>query len=116
VRVRFLAEANFNQKIVRVSCEESPRLISNCLRPVIPEKTPDPRVLDVAESLGRVLVSHDVRTMTGWFRQCVEERRCAGLILVPENLPIGGAIDSLLLIWHATEAEEWINQMLRLPL
>jgi len=77
---------------------------------------PDPQVLDLAESLGRVLVTHDVTTMPGWFQQCVEKRRCAGLILVPDKLPIRDAIEDLLLIWRLTEAEEWINHMQRLPL
>ncbi|SPF55115.1 conserved hypothetical protein [Candidatus Sulfopaludibacter sp. SbA4] len=83
---------------------------------MIPEKMPDPQVLDLAESLGRVLVTHDVTTMPGWFQQCVEKRRCAGLILVPDKLPIRDAIEDLLLIWRLTEAEEWINHMQRLPL
>jgi hypothetical protein len=30
---------------------------------VIPEKTPDPQVLDLAESLGHIVVTHDVSTM-----------------------------------------------------
>jgi hypothetical protein len=54
--------------------------------------------------------------MPVWFQQCVERRRCAGLILVPERLPIRDAIEELLLIWHASEAEEWVNVMLLVPL
>ncbi len=83
---------------------------------MIPEKTPDPQVLDLAASLGRVLVTHDVSTMPGWFQQSVGERPCAGLILVPDKLPIRDVIEDLLLIWHLTEAQEWINHMQRLPL
>ena len=54
--------------------------------------------------------------MPGWFHECVQERHCAGLILVPAKLPIRDAIEDLLLIWHITEAEEWVNYMQRLPL
>lgn len=54
--------------------------------------------------------------MPVWFQQCVEQRPCAGLIPVPEKLPIRDAIEELLLIWHTTEAEEWVNLMLRIPL
>ena len=32
------------------------------------------------------------------------------------KMAIGAAIEDLLLIWRASEAEEWINQMRRLPL
>ena len=116
MKVRFLADANFNQKIVRGILIREPAIDFERPEAAIPEKTPDPRVLDLAESLGRVLVTHDVNTMPGWFRECVEERSCAGLILVPGKLPIRDAIEDLLLIWHVTEAEEWVNNMQRLPL
>jgi hypothetical protein len=116
LRVHFLADANFNQKIVRGLLIREPAIDFERPETVIPEKTPDPQVLALAESLGRVLVTHDVSTMPGWFRQFVEERRCAGLILVPDKLPIRDVIEDLLLIWHLTEAGEWVNHMQRLPL
>jgi hypothetical protein len=116
LKVRFLADANFNQKIVRGLLIREPAIDFERPETAIPEKTPDPQVLDLAESLGRVLVTHDVSTMPEWFQQCVLKRRCAGLILVPDKLPIRDAIEDLLLIWHLTEAEEWVNHMQRLPL
>ncbi len=88
MKVRFLADANFNQKIVRGLLIRQPAIDFQLPEAVIPEKTPDAEVLDLAESLGRVLVTHDVRTMPRWFRQCVQEHRSAGLILVPEKMSI----------------------------
>jgi hypothetical protein len=38
--------------------------------------------------------------MPHWFDQRVEERNSAGLILVPDKVPIRDAIEDLLLIWH----------------
>ncbi len=116
MKVRFLADVNFNQKIVRGLLIRESAVDFERPESIIPAKTPDPQVLDLAESLGRVLVTHDVTTMPEWFRQCVEKRRCAGLILVPDKLPIRDVIEDLLLIWHVTEAENWVNQILRLPL
>jgi hypothetical protein len=75
----------------------------------------DPDVRDLAHSSGCILVLHDVTTMPRWFDQCVAERNCAGLILVPDKVP-RDAIEDLLLIWHLTEAEEWVNRMEWLPL
>ena len=83
---------------------------------MIPERMKDPDILDLAHLAGRVVVSHDVRTMPRWFDQCVEQRRCAGLILVPDKLPIRDVIEDLLLIWHLTESDEWVNRMEWLPL
>jgi hypothetical protein len=38
------------------------------------------------------------------------------VLIVPQHLSVVAAVDDLLLIWHATEAEEWINQIRSLPL
>jgi hypothetical protein len=38
------------------------------------------------------------------------------LILVPEKVPIRDAIEDLRLIWHLTEAEQWMNRLEWLPL
>ena len=63
-----------------------------------------------------MIVTHDVRTMPGHFANFVVEQTCPGLILVPKRMPIGAAIEELHMIWLASEAEEWIDQMRRLPL
>jgi hypothetical protein len=84
LKVRFLADANFNQKIVTGLLIRESAIDFVLPQGLIPDKMPDPQVLDLAEFLGRVLISHDVTTMPHWFDQCVEERRCAGLILVPD--------------------------------
>ena len=83
---------------------------------MIPERMKDPDILDLAHSSGRIVVSHDVTTVPHWFDQCVEERISAGLILVPEMVPIRDVIEDLQLIWHFTEAEEWVNRLAWLPL
>jgi hypothetical protein len=116
VKIRFLADANFNQKIVAGLLRREPAVDFALPEAMIPERMKDPDILDLAHSAGRVVVSHDVRTMPRWFDQCVEQRNCAGLILVPDKVPIRDAIEELLLIWHATEADEWVNRMDWLPL
>jgi hypothetical protein len=54
--------------------------------------------------------------MPDHFCYFVANQRCSGMILVPKKMPIGAVIEDLLLIWQVSEAEEWINQMRRLPL
>jgi hypothetical protein len=36
--------------------------------------------------------------------------------LIPQKLPLSTAIEQLSLIWLASEAEEWVNQIRFLPL
>ena len=116
MKVRFLADANFNQKIVAGLLLREPGIDFALPQSMIPERMKDPDVLDLAHLSGRIVVSHDVTTMPHWFGQCIEERGCAGLILVPEKVPIRDTIEDLLMIWHATEAEEWKNRIEWLPL
>jgi hypothetical protein len=116
VKIRFLADANFNQKIVTGLLLREPALDFALPQEMIPERMKDPDILELAYLSGRIVVSHDVTTMPRWFDQHVAERSCAGLILVPERVPIRDVIDDLLLIWHLTEAEEWIDRLDWLPL
>ena len=116
MRVRFLADANFNQRVVASLLLREPQIDFGLPQDLIPEGTKDPAVLELGATLGRVIVTHDVRTMPTHFQEFVNEHACAGLILVPARLAIRDATEDLLLIWQASEAEEWMNQIRRLPL
>jgi hypothetical protein len=61
-------------------------------------------------------VSHDLRTLPDHFRHFVEQQASPGVILIPQKLPLSTAIEQLLIIWLASEAEEWVNQIRFLPL
>lgn len=76
----------------------------------------DPEVLALAASLGRILVTHDVRTMPKHFARFIDSRTCPGPLLVPKKVPIGRAIEDLLLIWQLSDPDEWVNRIRRLPL
>ena len=39
-----------------------------------------------------------------------------GVVLLREAIPIATAIEELLLIWGASEAEEWMGRLLWIPL
>lgn len=116
MKVRFLADANFNQKTAAGLLLRESAIDFALPKSIIPERMKDADILDLAHSANRIVVSHDVRTMPRWFDQCVQNRRCAGLILVPEKLPMRDVIEDLLLIWHLAEADEWVNRLAWLPL
>ena len=81
------------------------------------EGVPDAEVLALATEQHRILVSHDFQTMPRHFSDFLQTRGYSpGVILVPQSLPIGEAIEELLLIWGASDAEEWENRILRIPL
>jgi hypothetical protein len=64
----------------------------------------------------RVLITYDRNTMTKHFRDRLGARRpSAGVfILLQEESAIGAIIESLLLVWAASQAEDWRNQILYL--
>ena len=76
---------------------------------------PDPEVLAFAADEGRILVSHDFQTMPKYFRQFTQVRRSPGVLLVGQDLPVGEAIETLLLIWEASEADDWVNRLCLAP-
>jgi hypothetical protein len=116
LRVRFLADANLDQDIVAGVLRREPEIDFELPQGIIPPGMKDPEVLAVASSLGRILVTHDVRTMPRHFGEFIASRDCPGLILIPGSLPIGKAIEDILLIWQVAEAQEWTNIFRRLPL
>lgn len=76
----------------------------------------DPEVIGAAADSGRILVSHDRKTIPGHFARFRETRSSPGIIIVSQSLDIRAAIEDLLLIWAATDAEEWSNHIGFVPL
>ena len=58
----------------------------------------DPEVLRIAANEGRILVSHDLRTMPGHFGEFIAGTASPGLILIPQKLKSAVAIEQLLMI------------------
>jgi len=116
MKVRFQADADFNQDIVRAVRRRAPAIDFQTAPEAGLAGLEDNVVLERAAQEDRVLVSHDRRTMPHHFAAFVAVRTSAGVVLVPKNLPIRQAVEDLLLIWEASEAEEWMNQIDSLPL
>jgi Domain of unknown function (DUF5615) len=77
----------------------------------------DPEVLHRCTEHGRILVSHDENSMPGHFRDFLAAgHRSPGVLIVPQDAAIGAAIESILLVWIASESEEWRNRLVWLPL
>lgn len=77
----------------------------------------DPAILQWAADEGRVLVSHDRRTIPGFASDRVKAGlRMPGVILPRASMPVAAIIEDLSLIVTATEAADWENQIGYLPL
>lgn len=77
----------------------------------------DPTILQWAADQGRVLISHDIRTMPDFAHQRVAAGALMpGVLVVPSTMPIGAAISELSAIAAASEPDEWANRVVYLPL
>ena len=77
----------------------------------------DPKLLDRSTALGRVLVSNDSDFFEIAKERWATGRTFAGIIRLKQDLmTIGEAIEELHLIAVATEAEEWVDRLMFLPM
>jgi len=116
VRPRFQADADFNQHIVSGLRRREPALDFQDAVTGGVIGAPDPEVLRIAAASARILVSHDRKTMPAHFRAFLQHQSSPGLIIVPQDLEIGPAIEDLLLVWAASDAEEWRDHIGYLPI
>ena len=117
MKLRYLADADFNRAILNGVLRRDPSIdFQTALAAGIQGKK-DSEVLALAAEGRRVLVSHDIGTMPAHFRALREAgRHSPGVFMIPQTPDIGSAIDELLLIWFASDASEWEDRLVWLPL
>jgi hypothetical protein len=116
MKIRFQADADFNQIIVKATLRLEPGIDFQTAHAADLAGMDDPDVLKLAATEGRLLVSHDRKTMPAHFGQFILSEESPGLLIVSQKLPISQVAEDLLLIWLASEPVEWVNQMRSLPL
>lgn len=116
MNIRYQADADLNQAIVTGVLRRKPTIDFQTAFAAGLEGVKDPEVLAIAAQQGRVLVSHDRKTMPSEFAEFLANHQSAGVIIVSRRLPIEVVIEELLLIWEASIAEEWVNRIAKLPL
>jgi len=85
VKLRFLADANFNRKIIAGVLRREARISFLSGAEVDLTGIPDLQVLALAASEGRVVLTHDVRTMVSAFAEFTSAGPSGGVLLVAER-------------------------------
>ncbi len=116
-RPRFLADNDLNDTIVVGTRRREPAAEFARLRDLGLATWNDSEDLKFAAAENWIVVSHDVNTM----RVAAYNRSEAGLVmhgllLASQRTPVSSIIEILILIWSASEAEEWTGQVEFLPL
>src|ERR1700757_4069926 len=116
MRVKFQADADLDGRILRGLRRAAPETDIRTATDAALTGLKDPEVLRIAADSGRILVSQDRRSMPAHFARFTSDARSPGAILLREAIPISIAIEELALIWSASEAEEWVNRIVWIPL
>ncbi|MGD9563326.1 MAG: DUF5615 family PIN-like protein [Pyrinomonadaceae bacterium] len=115
MRPRFQADANFNGYVISGLIRKDPRIDLRTSHDMGLEGVPDDKVLQLAAADDRILLTHDVKTMPLHFGRFTAAHDSAGVLIIPQALSVGHAIESILLVWFASKHEEYKNRIVFLP-
>lgn len=116
MNVRYQTDADLNQAIVTGVLRRESKINFQTAAAAGLKGVKDPEVLAIAAQQGRILMSHDRKTMPSEFAMFITSHQSSGVIIVSRKLPTEAVIEELLLIWAASNAEEWINRIAKLLL
>ncbi len=115
--LRFAIDQDFDGRIFAGLQRRLPALDVVRLHDVALSRAEDPAVLDWAAGEGRVLLSHDLRTMRGFaYERVGAGLPMPGVLVVLRSTPIGAAVEELVLVAEALEPAELRDRVLVLPL
>lgn len=115
--VRWAADENFNNDILRALRRRKPDIDIVRVQDVGLSGADDPAVLEWAAAEGRVLLTHDASTMTRYAYERVKAGKpMPGVFEVGREVPIGLAVEDIMLITECGLENEWEGQVRYLPL
>ena len=113
---RLLVDHEFNERILR-GVQSRAEVDVVLARAVALQDKPDEVLLARAAAEERIVLSHDLETMP---RFAIAQVRAGigmpGLILVPQDLAIGRAIEELTILLLCSDQEEWRDIIVYIPL
>lgn len=115
--LRFAADENFNNDILRGVRRRVPTVDIVRVQDAGLLSADDPSILEWAAQSGRVLLTHDVATMTRFAYDRVREGKpMPGIFEVGRLVPVGIAIEEIVLLAEYSLDGEWEGQVRYLPL
>jgi hypothetical protein len=118
-RIRYLLDEHVDPTLRAQLMRHAPDLVVWRIGdPGVPKRgTLDPDILFWCEAHGFVLVTANHKTMPVHLQaHLAAGHHIPGILVLHPNMTIGETIDQLLLIWGASEAEEYRDLLLYLPL
>lgn len=116
--LKLATDADFDGRVYRALLRELPELDIVRVQDAGLRTAEDPDVLAWAATEGRILLTHDRRTMTGFAYQRVTTGLPMPGVFVIRNRPnqIGQMVEAILVPVLCSEQEEWKDQVQFLPI
>ena len=115
--IRFLADENFNRKIVAGFIRRHPETDIVVAQDVDLTGLADEAVLEWAARESRVILTHDGRTMPqAAYERLALGQPMKGVFVIGETVSISVAIEELVMITECSVALEWEGVVAYLPL
>ncbi|HXI90586.1 MAG TPA: DUF5615 family PIN-like protein [Blastocatellia bacterium] len=112
-----LIDENLDQRILRGLRLQVPNLNYVIVQETELRSSGDPALLAWAAEHQRVVVTHDVNTIPKYaYERLRMGEPVAGVVIVPEDLAIGIAIEELAVLIECSEMEEMANQVKYVPI
>jgi hypothetical protein len=114
--VKFLADASLHDGIVSGCLRREPTMDFLSANAASLQRVPDPSVLALAAQQNRILVTSDLRTMPKHFGDFLEAHGpCPGVFLVKQGTSLADVIEELVMVWVASDADEWRDRIIEIP-
>lgn len=115
--LRLAADENFNNDVFRGLLRRMSGLDIIRVQDVGLSGAYDPAILEWAAQQGRVLLTHDVCTITRYAYQRVRDGKpMPGVFEVSRKITTGAAIEDIILLAQCSQQGEWEGQIRYLPL
>ena len=111
-----LIDQDLDHDILRVLIRRIPQIDVLTAFEIGMSEATDPELLTWAAQEGRIIVTHDRKTMPAHATDLMRQGKdIVGLFVVPRNMPIHQAIEDLELMITCSENDEWVNLIRYLP-
>ncbi len=114
--IQLAADEDFDNDILRALRRRLPEVDILRVQDAGLSGADDPTVLAWAASTARVLLTHDVSTMTRHLERVRLEQGMPGVIAIHQRVGIGSVIDDLVLLVACSTHEDLVGQLWYLPL
>jgi len=115
--LRWLADENLNNDILRALFRARPDLDIVRAQDAGLTGAADDALLAWAADQGRVLLTHDVSTITAYaYRRIMKGEAMPGVFEISRRVPLRSVVADILLLSECSQPDEWEGQVRYLPL